>query len=88
VEGKPMSFKELRDIVVQLITSWQVIAVTVVVFFYFFLVLYVGRLRYKIKSPSTGRPQRMKKVPRKATPAATEEDLIGDGGDLNIKEEG
>jgi hypothetical protein len=88
IEGKLMSFKELWYLVVQLLTSWQVIAVTVAVFLYFFLVLYVGRIRYKIKSPSTSRPQKIKKIPRKATPTAAEEDLAGDGGDLNIEEEG
>jgi hypothetical protein len=82
-----MSFNELKNLVVQLLTSWEVIAVTVVVFFYFFLVLYAGRVSYKIKPPQSARPQKMKKIPRKATPAAAEEELAGDGGDLNIEEE-
>ncbi|MDR0654890.1 MAG: hypothetical protein LBG22_01120 [Treponema sp.] len=38
-----MFSKELRDMLLQVITSWQVLAVTVVVILYFFLVSYVGR---------------------------------------------
>jgi hypothetical protein len=81
-----MSFKELRDLVVQLITSWQVIAVTVVVFAYFFLVSYVSRRHYKIKSPSSAGPRKMKKVPHKATTAAAEEELADNSDDLGIEE--
>jgi hypothetical protein len=82
-----MSFKELWNLVVQLLTSWQVIAVTVVVFFYFFLVSYVSRLRYKSRPPSNTRPRKAKKVPRKETPTAAEEELADAGDDLGIEEE-
>jgi hypothetical protein len=82
-----MSFKELVNLVAQLITSWQVIVVTVVVFLYFFLVSYVARLRHRIKTPSVGRAPKMKKAPRKATPSAAEEQLSEGGDDLGIEEE-
>jgi hypothetical protein len=82
-----MSFNELKDLVVQLLTSWEVIVVTIAVFFYFFLVLYVGRTRYRLKAPPSAHARKVKKIPRKATPAAAEEELAGDGGDLNIEEE-
>jgi hypothetical protein len=81
-----MSFNELRDLIKQLVTSWQVIAVTVVVFFYFYLVSSVTRPRYKLKTtPTSTRKKKVKKVPRKATPTAAEENLASD--DLGIEEE-
>jgi hypothetical protein len=82
-----MSFKELWDLVVQLLTSWQVIAVTVVVFFYFFLVSYAGRLRYKNHPSSNARFGKVKKTPRRKTPTAAEEELTSGGDDLGIEEE-
>jgi hypothetical protein len=80
-----MSFSELWDLTVQLVTSWQIIAVTVVVFFYFFLVSSVGRRRYRSPVSSSDRPKKAKKL-HKAPSTTAEEDLLGDGSDLNIEE--
>jgi hypothetical protein len=81
-----MSFNELRDLIQQLITSWEIIAITIVVLFYFSLIARVSRRRYKIKTSSTVRGRKkIKKVPHKVTPTATEEHLADD--DLGIEEE-
>ena len=40
------------DLLVQVITSWQVIFITVVLILYFFLVFYVARLYRKPRTPS------------------------------------
>ncbi|MDR2071611.1 MAG: hypothetical protein LBP81_09385 [Treponema sp.] len=82
-----MSFKELQYLVIQLVTSWQVIGVTAVVFFYFFLISSVSRGRYKLKVQAATSREKKKKVPRKATPTAAEENLVSDGDDLGIEEE-
>jgi hypothetical protein len=82
-----MSFKEVSNLIIQLITSWQVILVTIVVFFYFFLVSYVARLHYKLKAPGMSRPPKMKKIPRKETSAAIEAELTEGSDDLGIEEE-
>lgn len=83
-----MSFKELVNLVVQLITSWQVIAVTIVVLFYLFLVSYAARVRRRIKSPSVGRrAPKIKKASPEESPAAAEKQLSEGGDDLGIEEE-
>jgi preprotein translocase subunit SecY len=82
-----VSFKELFGLILQLITTWQVIVVTIVVFLYFLLIAYVARLRYKIRSSSAAGEQKRKRVPYKATPAAAEEALTENGDDLGIEEE-
>ncbi len=55
------------DLLVQVITSWQVIFITVVLILYFFLVFYVARLYRKPPAPSlfsTPRPRPKKKAPK------------------------
>ncbi|MDR3145973.1 MAG: hypothetical protein LBU21_06825 [Treponema sp.] len=42
-----MFSKEIRDMLIRVITSWQVIAASVVVILYFFLVSYVARLHHR-----------------------------------------
>jgi hypothetical protein len=79
-----MSFAELRGLLIKIVTSWQVIVATVVVVLYFFLVFYVARLRYEIRSPAAPRSRRAKKAA--AAPAAAEAALESD--DLGIEEEG
>jgi len=62
-----MISKELIDLLVQVITSWQVIFITVVLIFYFFLVFYVARLYRKPRTPSlfsTPRPPAKKRAPK------------------------
>jgi hypothetical protein len=66
-----MSSKELITLFVEVISSWQVIAVTVVVFLYFYLVSYVARL-YRRSSFSSMFSSRPKLKKHKSTPAEPE----------------
>ena len=60
-----MFSRELRGLILQVLTSWQVIAVTVAVFFYFFLVNYTARL-HRVRSVSLpSKPKRKKKEKEK-----------------------
>lgn len=69
-----MISKELMDLLVQVITSWQVIFITVVLILYFFLVFYVARLYRKPRTPSLFSAPRKaaKKKPQKAEPMEPE----------------
>ena len=60
-----MPFKELRALLVQVIISWQVLAVTIVVILYFYLVSYVADLNRRAKAPSIPKPPKMKRIRRK-----------------------
>jgi hypothetical protein len=55
-----MRFGEITDMLIQVITTWQVIAVTVVVILYFFLVSYVAKLYRRARSPGVSRTKRRK----------------------------
>jgi hypothetical protein len=64
-----MRFGEIKDMLIQVITTWQVIAASIVVILYFFLVSYVARIR------RTARPSRMSRKKRNkasAGPVAVE----------------
>jgi heme/copper-type cytochrome/quinol oxidase subunit 2 len=60
-----MRFGEIKDLLFQLITTWQVIAVTVVVILYFFLVSYVAKLHRRARPPggSKGKKRKAEAVP-------------------------
>ena len=70
---------EVRSMLFEVITSWQVVAVTILVILYFFLVGYVAKL---------DRPQRPKKAasPAKKKEKAPEEAVITEGDDLGLEE--
>jgi len=52
---------EIRQMLIQVISSWQVLAVTVVLVIYISIVNYVARLQYRSSSrPSIRRPKRKK----------------------------
>ena len=83
-----MPYKELRGLLAQVITSWQVIAVSVVIILYFFLVSYVADLYRRPRTPSIPRPprapRRRLRFPRRgraqaeaAEGAAANEDELG-----------
>ena len=85
-----MPFQELRELLVQVIISWQVLAVTVVVVLYLFLVSYVSALYRRPRAPSMSKRKRMlpsinvgRLLPKrkaKTEPAlegATDEDELG-----------
>ena len=65
---------ELRRLLVQVITSWQVLAVTVVLVLYIFLVNYVARLYHK-RRPPRERPAEKAQMPEEA--AQNEADELG-----------
>ena len=52
--------KELMDLLFQVIKSWQVLAVTVVLVAYMFLVSYVARRYHRPRSVSRVKPQKTK----------------------------
>ncbi|MDR1047346.1 MAG: hypothetical protein LBL64_06185 [Treponema sp.] len=81
-----MFSKELRDMLLQVITSWQVLAVTVVVILYFFLVSYVGRNYRRPRHASA------KLIPKasytgEAAAAEDEEEQTSEDEDLGLEEE-
>jgi len=69
---------EVRQILVQVITSWQVLAVTVVLVIYLFLVSYVARLRDRPGKPSSSKRKRKVTKPQFTSPpeiVTSDEDL-------------
>jgi hypothetical protein len=69
-----MFSKELLSLLLRVITSWQVIAVSVVIVLYLFLVSYVGNPYHRPRSVSSF-PSRPKKKKEKPAPVAS-----GDAG--------
>ena len=69
---------EFRSLILQVLTSWQVIAVTVVVIFYIFIVRYVARLYNK-------RPRKAAPLPKKKAEKVKEKDpVLADSDDLEL----
>ena len=65
--------REIRQLLIQVISSWQVLAVTVVLVIYIFIVNRVARLQYRSPSkPPIRRPRRKK---TEATPSPEAEEL-------------
>jgi len=76
---------EIRKLLVQVISSWQVLAVTGVLVLYIFLVNYVARLYHR-----RNRAIVMPKIKKKKTGAAEEHDASlppSDSEELNLEEE-
>jgi hypothetical protein len=71
-----MFTNEIKELLIQVIGSWQVIAATVVVVLYFFLVSYVARLRHRRRTPRSVNPSKSKKN-------AAPEPAHGGGSDTN-----
>jgi hypothetical protein len=67
-----MSFQELKDLIIQIVRSWEVIAVTIAVVLYVLLVSYVGRLYHRTRPSLGGRPKKAKAKAAKASKAAPE----------------
>ena len=65
-----MFTKELLDLLIQVVKSWQVIAVTIVIFLYFSLVSFVARTHGRSRSASSYPSKNKKKKPAKAAQAA------------------
>jgi len=77
-----MSGAELRTLLVQVVTSWQVIAVTIVIVFFIFLVNSAARVRKDVPPMSTAKPT---KQSRKAAAAVTPE-VSSDEEGLGLEE--
>jgi hypothetical protein len=67
------------DLVIQLIKTWQVIAVTVAIVLYVFLINYVARSYHRPRSVSKSKPKKVKTPKEKKKPAGGND---GDGLDL------
>jgi hypothetical protein len=86
-----MSFTEIRNLAMGVISSWQVITATVGVVLYLLLIFYVSDLKRRPRSPSVD--SRSKASSRKARKAAAEsvpETSSGGGSgmdELGIEEE-
>ena len=72
-----MFSEELRNLLIQVITSWQVLAVTVVLVLYVFLINYVSRSYYRrrSRSPVAKVKTRVKSEPPKVPPPEESDDL-------------
>lgn len=83
-----MALKDYIALFIKIISSWQVITVTVVVFLYFYLVSYVARLyrRSSFSSMFSAKPK--KKKPSPAEPESAEGESGESGGDDLGLEEG
>ena len=55
---------EVREMLVQVITSWQVLMMTVVLVIYMFLVSYVARIRDRPDRPSKSKRKRKAAKPK------------------------
>jgi hypothetical protein len=76
---------ELRELLLQVLTSWQVIAVTAAVFFYFFLVNSAARLHRSRAISFSSKPKKKKKEKEKAAPeAGATEEAVND--ELGLEE--
>jgi len=52
---------ELKDLIIKVITSWQVIVVTIVIFTYLVIVNRASRSHYKRRAPPSLKPLKSKK---------------------------
>ena len=78
-----MFSREVRELLFQVITSWQVIAITVVLVMYMFLVNYVSRSYNRPRRVSRSRPrktkaaQRLKSGPNEVTDSTNSNEALG-----------
>jgi hypothetical protein len=79
---------ELKKLLFQVITSWQVIAVTVVIVLYLFLVSYVAKLYHSPRSPSrfSTKLKKPKKTAPALEPSEAEEEEETDDEDLGLED--
>jgi phage shock protein PspC (stress-responsive transcriptional regulator) len=72
--GCGVRFDEVKDIVIEMFTTWQVIAVSVVVILYFFLVSAVASGYRRIRLPGIVKKERKKAAQEKPEAASEDED--------------
>ena len=70
-----MFSKELTELLYQVIKSWQVIAVTLALIFYMYLVSYAARRYRRPRSVSKSKPQKVKPAPKAAITEESEESI-------------
>jgi len=59
-----MFSQELKELLIQVIQSWQVIAVTIALVLYMYLVGYVARSYHRPRSVSRSKPKKVKPPPK------------------------
>ena len=75
-----MFSKEIMRLLIQVITSWQVIAVTAALVIYIYIVSSVARNRYR---PRIARKVKVKKTKAAPVAAGPEEVVSSSGSDVN-----
>jgi flagellar biosynthesis/type III secretory pathway M-ring protein FliF/YscJ len=73
-------FDEVKDVLIKLLTTWQVIAVTIVVILYFCLVSSVASGYRRIRVPRIVKKERKKPAQAKPEAAPEEENAEEDTG--------
>ena len=68
--------EEVRKLLVEVIRSWQVIAVTIALVIYVFIINYAARTHHPIRRPRKASKLKAKEVIPE-TPAASEPDELG-----------
>ena len=66
-----MFSEELRKLLAEVIGSWQVLVVTVVLIIYVFLINYVARTHYRRRSPKMTKPKKV--IPESIEPSDDDE---------------
>jgi hypothetical protein len=75
---------EMLKLIVKVVSSWQVIAVTIVLVLYFMLVSYVARLHHRSKAFSLVPKKKKKQKPEKVPETEISEE---ESDDLGLDEE-
>ena len=76
-----MTNDEIRDLIIQVISSWQVIAITLIILIYISLVNYVCQTKRRKRASAT-----VKKKEKKVKPAAAPKDDAVDDSALGMEE--
>jgi len=76
-----MTNDEIRDLIIQVISSWQVIAITLIILIYISLVNYVCRAKRRKRASAA-----VKKKEKKAKPAAAPKGDAVDDSALGMEE--
>ena len=76
----------IRELFLYVITSWQVIVVTIAIVVYIFLVNYVARTYHRPQSISKSRPKKVK-APKPEKVSSKKEENVDPDNDLGLDEE-
>jgi hypothetical protein len=68
---------ELTDLLLQVITSWQVLGITGALVVYMYLVAYVARTYHRPRMATRLKPKRARKE-KAAGPVSTDDELLGE----------